>query len=108
MSINFNGKWNLFGNYDDPTPPAWFMSNKPSWLRAVCWFLRNPFHNFMFYWIGFKDKNLDYSHIWNREQSWNLVLPFFSYRGKKWEYYLGWRPDTKAFGVALRRKFKGG
>lgn len=92
----WNSKYNPFGNADNPvsiTSKKWFY-----W-----YFIRNPLHNFMTYWIGFKDKNLDYTQIWNTNQRWNLVLPFFSYRGKKWEFYVGWRPPNKAFGIALRR-----
>jgi len=92
----WNSKYNPFGNADDPVPIT-------SQLWLYWYFVRNPLHNFMAYWIGFKDKNLDYTQIWNTKQRWNLVLPFFSYRGKKWEIYIGWRPDSKMFGIALRR-----
>jgi len=97
-------KKNLLGNYDNPFPPDWYLPEKPFLYRLVRWGLRNPLHNFMFFWIGFKDRNLDYTQIWNERQNWNLVLPFFSYRGKKWEWYIGWRPDSRAFGIALRRR----
>ena len=79
-------------------------SYKPQWLRTVMWYIRNPLHNFFWHVIGFKDKPLDYTQIWNTKQKWNLVLPFFSYRGKRWEFYIGWRPDSKAFGIALRKR----
>lgn len=97
--------WAIFGNDDDPYPPIWFMPNKPQWLRTVMWYIRNPLHNFFWHVIGFKDKPLDYTQIWNTKQKWNLVLPFFSYRGKRWEFYIGWRPDSKAFGIAFRRHY---
>ena len=120
--MNWNSKKNPFGNYDDPTPPMWWnievrygMTERKwipnwNWLAKVLifmgWFFyRNPLHNFMFYWIGFKNGSLDYSQIWNQKQSWNLVLPFFSKKFKSGrEFYIGWRPDTRAFGMAWRKK----
>ena len=120
--MNWNSKYNPSGNYDDPTPPMWWNIEVRSeitrrrwlpewnWLAKVLiftgWFFyRNPLHNFMFYWIGFKDRNLDYTQIWNRKQRWNLVLPFFSKRFKSGrEFYIGWRPETRAFGIAWRKK----
>lgn len=103
----WNSKCNPLGNFDDPIPPDWYMPNKPYWVRWCMWFfIRNPLHNFMAYWVGFKDRNLDYTQIWNQKQRWNLVLPFFSYRGKKWEGYIGWRVDSRMFGIAIRRAKK--
>ena len=97
-------KLNPLGNYDDPEPPDWFMPNRNKWVRRLRWWIRNPLHNFCWHWIGFKDRNLDYTQIWNTKQKWNLVLPFFSYRGSRIEFYIGWRPDSKMFGIALRRR----
>lgn len=120
--MNWNSKKNPFGNYDDPIPPMWWNIEVRSeisrhkrlpewnWLAKVLifagWFFwRNPLHNFMFYWIGFKDRNLDYTQIWNQKQKWNLVLPFFSIKLKSGrEFYIGWRPDSKAWGWAWRKK----
>jgi len=100
----FNSKWNPLGNYNNPIPPDWCFAKYGKIKAYLYWyFVRNPLHNFMAYWIGFKDRNLDYTQIWNTKQRWNLVLPFFSYRGKKWEMYIGWRPDSRMFGIALRR-----
>ncbi len=105
---SWNSKLNPFGNYDDPKPPVWFKPEWSYWKRWLWWFfVRNPLHNFMAYWIGFKGANLDYSQIWNKKQKWNLVLPFFSYKSKSLEFYIGWRPDSKMLGFALRIK-KGG
>mgnify|MGYP001573660200 FL=1 len=120
--MNWNSKRNPLGNADDPIPPMWWnievrygMTERKwipnwNWLAKVLifmgWFFyRNPLHNFMFYWIGFKNGSLDYSQIWNQKQSWNLVLPFFSKKFKSGrEFYIGWRPDTRAFGMAWRKK----
>ena len=96
--------WIVFGNNDNPYPPNWFKPEKSQFVREILWYIRNPFHNFFWYIVGFKDKNLDYTQIWSEKQKWNLILPFFSYRGKKWEFYIGWRPDSKAFGIALRKR----
>jgi len=71
--------------------------------NVVC---EKSFTQFFWYVIGFKNRNLDYTQIWNTKQKWNLILPFFSYRGKRWEFYIGWRPDTRALGIALRRRHK--
>jgi len=100
----FSYKWNLFGNYDERLPDSYEVGQS-FWVRFIKWyFVRNFAHNFMAYWIGFKGKKLDYTEIWNKEQKWNLVLPFFSYRGRKWELYIGWRPDSKMFGLAFRQR----
>lgn len=105
IKMNRNSKYNPLGNFDEPMPPAEKWTGKPQWIRWILWMVRNPFHNFMFYWIGFKDRNLDYTQMWNTKQSWNLVLPFISKKFKSgWEFYIGWRPDTRSFGMALRRK----
>lgn len=104
--MNWNSKCNPLGNYDEPNPPADKWPDKPRWVRYFLWyFYRNPLHNFTHYWIGFRDRNLDYTQIWNQKQSWNLVLPFFSKKFKNGrEFYVGWRPDTRAFGAAWRKK----
>ena len=91
------------GNYNDPinrTNPdgtlahADYLPGKPKWLRAFLWAFRNPFHNFCFFVIGLEDRKylVNDGNIWPAEgQKWNIRLPFFSYRGKKWEFYAGWR-----------------
>ncbi|MDI1471936.1 hypothetical protein QI155_05240 [Thermodesulfovibrio sp. 1176] len=96
----WNNKINPLGNFDDGLP-----SQYRSIKGFIYWyFIRNPFHNFCAYWIGFRGKNIDYSQIWNKKQKWNLVLPFFSFKGNHWEMYIGWRPDSKMFGISIRRK----
>jgi len=77
--------WIVFGNNDNPYPPNWFKPEKSQFVREILWYIRNPFHNFFWHVIGFKDKPLDYTQIWNTKQKWNLVLPFFSYRGNRIE-----------------------
>jgi len=81
------------------------------------WFLRNPFCNFHNVIIGIAHRSrLVYwsSSPWlfNAEGGWNygwcvriegwLPHPFISYRGKRIEVALGWKPSG-AFGYALRR-----
>ncbi len=103
--MNFNSKLNPFANYNEPKPPDWYKTDSTEWVRWLGWFFyRNPLHNFMFYWLGFKDSEFDYTQIWNTKKRLNMVLPFISYRGKKWEFYIGWRPDKKVLGFAMRRK----
>lgn len=100
--MNWNSKCNPFGNFDEPFPPADKWPDKPQWLRRVLWFVRNPFHNFMAYWIGFRGKDWKLS-IWKDTDGLNMVLPFISYRKGRFEAYIGWRPDSRMFGVAVRR-----
>lgn len=99
-----------FGNYNDPVDrvnqdgsPAHgtFYPDKPHWFRAMMWGLRNPLHNFMFFVIGLSDRKhlINDGQIWPAKgQKWNIRLPFISYRGKKWEWYIGWR-NGSTFGV---------
>ena len=47
-------------------------------------FIRNPFHNFLYRIIGIKNYPIEWE-VWYFKRKWNLILPFFSYRGKKWE-----------------------
>ena len=97
--------WKIFGNDEDPKPPNWFMPNKPQWLRTVMWYIRNPLHNFSHYWIGTGNYPSVWE-VWRTSRSFNLILPFFSYRGKKFEFYIGWRPKgdgSQIFGIAFRK-----
>jgi hypothetical protein len=97
-----------FGNSDDPvnTPKhANFHPNKPLWVRKLLWGLRNPLHNFFSFVIGLKDQPgvVSPGSIWSKSgQKWNIVLPFISRRGKKYEWYVGWREGLK-FGFAFRK-----
>jgi len=107
--------WALFGNEDDPHPPADYMpTSSPCW-RRVCWWGRNPFHNLCFYVAGCCDRDstsvgLDPGVVF-RESGANwcwtfagpLPRPFFSYRGRKLRGYLGWRPGG-ALGIKLQRE----
>ena len=103
--------WAIFGNDEDPEPPAWFMPNRNENLREFMWFfVRNPFHNFDTRVAGTFKYPSEW-RVWHSKRSWNLILPFFSYRGKKWEGYIGWRPKVledgsmvQMFGFALRRR----
>lgn len=61
-------------------------------------------HNFAAYWIGGRGRDWDYTSIWKRKDGFNIVLPFVSYRGKRVEGYIGWRPDSRMFGISLRRR----
>ena len=98
-----------FGNYNDPilkdNHPN-FHPTKPLWIRKLLWGLRNPLHNFFFFVIGLEDPKVivTYGSQWPKPgQKWNIILPFFSYKGKSWEIYLGWRNGT-CLGAALRHK----
>lgn len=103
-----------FGNANDsvdslekdgrPSHPN-FYPNKPLWYRKLMWGIRNPLNNLFFFVIGLEDRKeiVNYGSQWPKAgQKWNINLPFFSYRGKKWEMYLGWRNGT-SLGAAFRR-----
>lgn len=100
--------WWWFMNDDDPTPDDWYMPGRPQWWRIVCWYCRNPLSNFFKYVVGVKDRNFTirgtYPVNWAtmadvglRGWKWSVIslswlrLPFVSYAGKKWLFYLGWR-----------------
>jgi hypothetical protein len=99
--------WAVFGNEDDGIYGEGIHARyKPEWennsLKALRWWLRNPFHNFCFYVIGSADK------VNSR-----LVLidksPFFlAFHGGKpfiqicyyGTYYAGWR-ERGNFGIKM-------
>ena len=106
----WNSKWNPFGNYDDPIPSDWCFV-KYGKLALVYWyFIRNPLHNFCHYWIGTGNYPSEWK-VWHSKRKWNLILPFFSYKGKKFEFYFGWRPKERGsqiFGIAFRKRKNNG
>jgi hypothetical protein len=103
-----------FGNANDPvngvnpdgTPKhPNFHPTKPTWIRKVLWGIRNPLHNLFFFVIGLNDRPdiVNCGNMWPKEgQKWNIILPFICYKGKKREWYLGWR-NGKTLGAAFRR-----
>jgi len=111
--------WSIFGNDDDPIVPSWYRPVRgPFWVRQALWlFWRNPLHNlFSYRWgLGRQTQNqasLYGPHIWAPEgRVWNFGVtffdgkeyPFISRRGKKWEWYLGWRLPGGGLGAAFRR-----
>lgn len=98
-------KWNpiwWFGNVDDPEPPDWYRPGSP--CRRPLWQLRNPLHNFTFYVIGIADRPFTRAGrfpdaVFAPDGGWNWAvarckwvrLPFISYNGEWWRFYLGWR-----------------
>lgn len=101
------------GNADDPTPPDWYRPDDPG--RGWKWRLRNPFHNLTFYVIGIADEEFtrvgphpdavfhpDGGWTWAVSRASVLPLPFVSYRGKRTQFYLGWR-ERGNFGIKLTR-----
>ncbi|MEW6115663.1 MAG: hypothetical protein AB1553_02025 [Nitrospirota bacterium] len=78
--------------------------SSPNWWRRLGWAIRNPLHNFTFFVVGMADR-LDNRHpdrVFNPQSGWNIILPFVSYKGKRWEWYFGWR-NRGNFGITLRR-----
>lgn len=101
---------------------ASFKPNKPHWLRKILFLIRNPFHNFTFFYAGVAHRHfVRYSlhpGIWGPGpegegvnaayiQSEGLVVgyPFLSIRKtigrRNFQAYLGWR-ERGNFGMALR------
>ena len=107
----WNSKWNPFGNFDEPIPPEWCFEKYGKVKAYLYWyFIRNPLHNFDRYWVGTGNYPAEWK-VWHSRRSWNLILPFFSYKGKRVEFYIGWRPKTldngdmvQMLGFALRRR----
>ena len=100
----WNSKFNPFGNYDDPIPPDWCFQ-KYGKFAYIYWAIRNPLHNFCRYWIGTGNYPSEW-RVWHSKRRWNLILPFFSYRGKRFEFYIGARPKddgSQIWGIAFRR-----
>ena len=98
-------KWNpiwWFGNVDDPEPPDWYRPGSAN--RRWLWQLRNPLHNFTFYVFGIADKPFTRTGkfpdaVFAPDGGWNWAvtkhkwvrLPFISFNGERWRFYLGWR-----------------
>ena len=102
----WNSKYNPFGNFDNPIPPDWVFAKYGKLAYLYWYFWRNPLHNFCHYWIGTGNYPSEWS-TWHHQRRWNLILPFFSYRGKKYEFYIGWRPKkdgSQIFGIAFRKR----
>jgi len=110
--------WALFGNADDPTPPADYMPTASEKWRAVCWWFRNPLHNLCFYVLGCCDEDSvtagklpsavflpDNGFNWyftgtaRRSMYWR---PFLSHRGRWFKIYIGFRSGG-SFGVKFQR-----
>lgn len=99
------------GNLDDPIPPSWFTGSK------FAWFCRNPFHNLMFYVLGFQSEpSISYGKypdkVFSEELGWNyaisfiwdwLPVPFISHRGKWFRWYAGWKCPGASLGFEFRR-----
>ena len=103
--------WAIFGNDDDPNPPADYRPEWPEWRRRLYWYARNPLHNFTFYVIGLSDKPFERLVLYPKgapvylvfrpEGGWYVAvvrykwlrLPFVSYQGAGFikKFYLGWR-----------------
>lgn len=107
----------------------WYMPGKPEWLRRVAWEFRNPLQNFRAFVVGVKDKEfetvvvkgnpdptviqrndvgeLGYQITYLKLKS-GVRLPFVSYSGKKFVWYVGWQPSEGFFGVKFNITSPGG
>lgn len=110
--------WALFGNADDPLPPADYMPGKAQWRRRIAWWVRNPFHNGCFYGWGCCDRDsvsvgddpekvfcdgLGWLRAKTYPQGSKWGRPFVSHRGRRWRWYAGWRTPGGAFGFKFQR-----
>ena len=103
-------------NQANDGPQPYQPNIKNQFLRDFLWFCRNPIGNFMGFVIGVEgrdytvhgkhgllttlyDKNPhEYGWIFAYIHSGWLWLPFVSYSGKRFLWYLGWRPYSGGFG----------
>jgi len=112
-----------------PVKNDWFHPTWPQWFRKIAWGWRNPTCNLDRYVLGFWDKR----DWWTRERGdnrgwtgedwngkdtmwplpgerWAIALPFISFqtarnkKGKYWEFYLGWKPNSEFALGCFRRK----
>lgn len=102
-------------NDEEPMAGPEYLVGYPDWLRVAGWYARNPLQNFGKYVAGVYDRNYTVTGTppvmwitaWNDEAGWTfetgrrgwkwsvirlkyMRLPFVSYVGKKWMWYLGW------------------
>lgn len=105
--------------------PIWWFQDitKPAGIPYFCrsdgwdsWAIRNKLHNLFGFVIGCEHKphwfigTASSDSIWNPAGGWNwgwcigsiFALPLLSYRGRKWEWYIGWRP-IGAFDITWRK-----
>jgi hypothetical protein len=102
---------NPFGNYDDPWPAPEYKPELTAWKRKLAWWARNPLHNFFFHWVGVAERVVRFKGTflapgWNFAWTYteHLQLPLISYRGQRWEWYVGWRRNG-GFGIAFRKSY---
>jgi hypothetical protein len=102
---NANDAVDSFNEDGTPSHPN-FHPTKPLWIRKILWACRNPFHNLFFFVIGLEDHTevVNYGKMFPQPpQKWNIILPWICYKGKKWEWYAGWRTGT-SLGFAFRNR----
>lgn len=92
------------------------------WRRRLFWFFRNFMWNFFKYVIGIEDRHLmvtgpepvfwpvwravppegtRFGFKWSVIRTGWLILPFISYSGKKWLWYIGWLPSGGRLGLKI-------
>jgi hypothetical protein len=109
-----NPVWWLLNDGEQTLDEApWYKSDYPWLIRYLFWnFLRNPMMNFRNYVIGVGDRNykvlgkrpamiIQRDDLWPPELGWQwsiialdcgVILPFFSYCGKRLVIQCGWQP----------------
>lgn len=119
--------WAIFGNDDEPNPPANYYPDEPMLYRGARWWWRNPCHNLNFYVVGLADKPFERVAVYPKGAPGNLVfrpeggwyvavirykwlrLPFVSYQGRGFikKFYIGWR-ERGNLGAKLTLNIQGG
>jgi hypothetical protein len=124
LSTKLNPIWWLQGDNGWDVPDVnngepYLPEVKNLWLRRFYWFgCRNPLMNFVGFIIGVEDRNYtvvgsapamantgrdcdpqQFGFRWAIIKTKYLRLPFVSYWGGTFEFYLGWRPGTGGFGL---------
>ncbi len=106
--------WALFGNDEDGiygVGTKWNPNGEQTVQRAIGWWFRNPFHNLTHHVIGIFGEPFISEVIDENNPGWsksvrilaNRKYPYWNYRGKGFQFYLGWR-SSGAFGVSLRKR----
>lgn len=105
--------WNDVQPFPDPG-----QVKHTGWLGQLEWWVRNPCANFVGFVIGVNDRNyriIGTAPVWagslrdvgRTGWKWSVIdiglgLPFISYAGVHWEFYLGWR-FSGGFGLKIIR-----
>ncbi len=101
----FNVFWWFANDMAPVERQAAFFPGERLFTRRLLWALRFPLANFFNFVIGLGDKKqwINFGNVWGRDgKGLNLILPFISYKGKFFSFYIGWKKGYN-FGVYIGR-----